>query len=116
MSASAVRAEAAPLAVRPRPVRRARAQRRVAGGVVWIVVVAALLAGIVALNVAVLGLNVEVERLDAQAEKLEAENAALASEISRAGAAGRIEAAATAKLGLVPPVERTYVRLDRKRG
>src|SRR5205085_10512058 len=44
---------------RPRPAAR----RRVTGGVVWIVFVAVLLTGIVALNVAVLRLNVQLDRL-----------------------------------------------------
>jgi hypothetical protein len=80
--------------------------------VAWILLVGALLAGIVALNVAVLGLNMEVERLDGQRDNLRAENAVVVSELSSAAAAGRIEALATRRLGLVPPVETTYVRLE----
>ena len=38
----------------------------VAGGVVWIAVVAMLLAGVVALNVAVLRLNVELNKVNAE--------------------------------------------------
>lgn len=116
-AAPRARARPAQAAPRPRPrpepqSRRRAARPRVAGGVLWIVVVAALLAGIVALNVAVLRLNMEVERLDAQKEKLVAENAALASEHSSLAAAGRIEAVAREKLGLVPPVQTTYVDLE----
>jgi cell division protein FtsL len=85
-------------------------------GVLWILVVAALLAGIVALNVAVLGLNMEVERLDVEKEKLKAENAVLSSELSSAAAAGRIEVLATRRLGLVDPIETTYVQLAAKSG
>jgi cell division protein FtsL len=83
----------------------------VTGGVVWILLVAVLLAGIVALNVAVLGLNMEVDRLDGERERLRAEHAVLASELSSAAAAGRIEAYATRRLGLVDPVQTTYIRL-----
>jgi cell division protein FtsL len=76
-----------------------------------IVVVATLLAGIVALNVAVLRLNVQSERLDAEQEKLAAQHDLLVSQLSRAAAAGRIEAIAVGRLGLERPVETTYVRL-----
>jgi cell division protein FtsL len=82
---------------------------------VWILVVAALLAGIVALNVALLRLNVESERLDAEQERLAAQHDLLISELSRAAAAGRVETVAVGKLGLERPVETTYVRLGRHR-
>jgi hypothetical protein len=78
-----------------------------------ILVVAALLAGIVALNVAVLRLNVQSEELDAEQEKLAAQRDLLAAELSRAASAGRIEAIAVARLGFERPVETTYVRLGR---
>jgi cell division protein FtsL len=73
----------------------------VAGGVVWIVCVAALLAGVVALNVAVLRLNMGVDKYDRQKAQLRFDNQALASELSSAAAAARIEARARAA-GLVP--------------
>ena len=79
------------------------------------VAVDALLHGLVALNVAVLQLNIEAERLDAKREKLATENEVLASELSSVAAAWRIEALATRKLGLVPPVETTYLRLESRR-
>jgi cell division protein FtsL len=78
-----------------------------------IIVVAALLAGIVALNVAVLRLNVQSEELDAQREKLAAQHDVLVAELSRAASAGRIEAIAVGRLGFERPVETTYVRLGR---
>jgi cell division protein FtsL len=97
------------------PRSRIRPRRRstplVAGGVAWIVLVAALLAGIVALNVAALRLNLEAQRLEDRKQELRAQNAAVASELSSLATAGRIEAAATEKLGLVAPVETTYVRV-----
>ena len=47
----------------PRPAPRAvKRQRRVAGGVAWIGVVAVLLAGVVAMNVAVLRLNMKLDQ------------------------------------------------------
>jgi cell division protein FtsB len=85
----------------------------VAGSVVWIAVVATLLAGIVALNVAVLRLNVQVEELDRTRQELIARRAQLASELSQAAAAGRIEALGRTRLGLVEPTDTTYLRLRR---
>ena len=49
-----------------------------AGGVVWIAIVAVLLAGVVALNVAVLRLNVQLDKLDSQRAQQRAEKQALA--------------------------------------
>lgn len=100
------RPQAAP---RPRP----RTRPRVAGSVLWIAVVAGLLAGIVALNVAVLRLNVEVEELDRKRQAVVARKAELASDLSSAAAAGRVEGLAQSRLGLVAPEETTYVRIPR---
>ena len=100
---------------RPRTAPRARARPLVAGGVLWIVVVAALLAGIVALNVAVLRLSVQVEQLDGQRDKLASKRNALQTEVSTAAAGGRIETAAVERLGLVAPESTTYLELKRPR-
>jgi cell division protein FtsL len=100
---------------RPRTAPRARARPLVAGGVLWIVVVAALLAGIVALNVAVLRLNVQVEQLDGQRDQLASKRNALQTEVSTAAAGGRIETAAVERLGLVAPESTTYLELKRPR-
>jgi cell division protein FtsL len=91
------------------------ARPRVAGGVLWIGLVAVLLAGIVALNVAALRLNVEAEQLDARADELAATRDALATELSSAASAGRIEALAVRRLRLERPAETTYIRLGRPR-
>ena len=64
-----------------------------ASGVLVIVVVAALLAGVVALNVAVLRLNLRLDDLGQKRAKLRAENAALASQLASSAAAGRIQQA-----------------------
>jgi cell division protein FtsL len=87
----------------------------VAGGVVWIVVTAVLLAGVVALNVAVLRLNVKLDKLSAERTKLRAEKQALASQLSLAAASSRIQLLAR-RQGLVPadPTQTTYVRLGRR--
>jgi hypothetical protein len=98
-------------ATRPPSVPRTAARPRVAGGVVWIVAVAALLAGIVALNVAVLRLNVQVEQLDRQRDPLAAKRDALQTDLSTAAAGGRIEKAAVGRLSLVAPVSTRYLEL-----
>lgn len=85
-----------------RPVRSRRrvSQRRVRGHIVWMILFALLLSGVVAVNVAVLRAHVAVSQLDEQRAKLQARNEALASELSAASSAPRIEAAAR-RLGLV---------------
>ena len=95
---------------RPRPVVR---QRRVAGGIVWIVLLGVLLAGVVAMNVAVLRLNMGLDRLGRERAGLIAANDALAAQLSSAAAAPKIQALARVKLGYVPApsTETTYVEL-----
>ena len=85
-----------------RPVRSRRrvSQRRLRGHIVWMILFALLLSGVVAVNVAVLRAHVAVSQLDEQRAKLQARNQALASELSAASSAPRIEAAAR-RLGLV---------------
>jgi cell division protein FtsL len=81
--------------------------------VVWIAVVAMLLAGVVALNVAVLRLNVELNKVNAERTRLKADKQAIASQLSLAGATTRIQTLAS-RDGLVPadPTQTTYVRLS----
>ena len=83
---------------KPRAVRR---QRRVTGGVLWIAVVAALLAGVVATNVAVLRLNMKLDRLARERADLRAQNAELSSQLSSAASAPRIQRLAAKQLGWV---------------
>lgn len=94
--------------------RGARDRRRpFAGGVAWIVVVGALLAGVVAVNVAVLRLNVELDRLGRERAELKADVASGRAQLSTASANSRIEGEAAARLGLMPadPSLTTYVRI-----
>jgi hypothetical protein len=79
-------------------------------GVLWIAVVGALLAGIVALNVAVLRLTMEGDRLDGRIHELETRNSQLVADLSTAAAAARIQAGAS-MLGLVQPTDTEYVRV-----
>ena len=80
--------------------RRKPTQRRVRGHIVWMILFALLLFGVVAVNVAVLRAHVAVSQLDQKRARLEARNQALASELSAVNSAPRIEAAAR-RLGLV---------------
>jgi cell division protein FtsL len=99
---------------KPRPAPRAvKRQRRVAGGVVWIGVVAVLLAGVVALNVAVLRLNMQLDRLARERADLRAQNAALSVQLSSQASAPRIQSLAAKRLGYVQatPDQTSYVTL-----
>jgi|ERR671922_1770247 cell division protein FtsL len=89
MATWAAHAEQPPAArVAPRVVRR---QRRVTGGVLWIAFVAALLAGVVAMNVAVLRLNMTLDHLGRERADLRAQNADLSSQLSSAASTPRIQ-------------------------
>ncbi len=113
MATWAARAEEGPT---PRPAPRAvRRERRVTGGVLWIGVIAALLAGVVATNVAVLRLNMKLDRLGRERAELRAQTAALTSQLSSAAAAPRIQRLAAKQLGLVrvTPEQTTYFTLPR---
>jgi cell division protein FtsB len=95
--------------VAPR-VRRRAVERR---GVIWIGVIAALLAGVVALNVAVLRLNLQLDGLDQDRARLRAEKAELVSRLAGELASTRVEERARYELGLVEvdPMETRYVEL-----
>jgi cell division protein FtsL len=103
---------AAPAPARRRPARPRPATRPLAGGVVWIVLLGVLLAGVVAVNVAVLQLNVKLDELGRERVSLRADVARLRAELSSAGANARIESRARA-LGLEPADGETtaYVEL-----
>jgi cell division protein FtsL len=106
--AATARALPAPTRPRARPKPKPRTKpkveprRRVAGGVVWIGLVAALLAGVVALNVAVLRLNIRLDQTQSERNQLRADNAQLNTEIAAKAASGRILGLASGRLGLRP--------------
>lgn len=85
------------------------------GGVVWIVALAVLLAGVVAVNVAVLRLNLQLDEAGRERTELRTEIQRLRSEISTAAATTRVERLAEGELGLVEvdPEDTTYVQLGR---
>jgi cell division protein FtsL len=94
---------------------RARARPRLlGGGVLWIVLFAVLLAGVVAVNVTVLRLNLELDRADRERAELKADVARLRSELSSASASARIERLARKELGLAPadPERTVYVPVE----
>ena len=82
----------------------------------WIVLFALLLAGVVAVNVAVLRLNLQLDGQSRERRELEADVSRLRSELSTASATARIERLATTELGLVQadPEETVYVRIPKK--
>ena len=83
-----------------RPIARAAPKPRPFGGVVWIVLLAVLLAGVVAVNVAVLQLNVRLDELGRERIQLRAETNRLSSQLSSASANAWIESQARSRLGL----------------
>jgi hypothetical protein len=92
--------EAARGSTRVRHVRKRKAGRRfLAGGVVWIVTIAVLLAGVVALNVAVLRLNLGLDGANRQRNQLRADIAADQAKLASAKRTGNIVQGAT---GFVP--------------
>ncbi len=84
------------------------------GGILWIVLVAVLLAGVVAVNVLVLRLNVQLDDLRHDRAELKAEIASTRAQLSSASANARIETEAATKLGLgeADPNATTYLRLE----
>jgi cell division protein FtsL len=102
------------------PTRSRRAHSRprggtwaLGGGVFWIVVLAVLLAGVVAVNVAVLRLNLQLDETGRERTELKTDISRLRSEISSAAATTRIERLARGELGLIEiePEDTTYIQL-----
>jgi len=116
-SAAAVAYTEAPPVERRRPTRPTASRRPdpLRSGVLWIIVVGTLLAGLVALNVAVLQLNVRLDRLSRERAMLREQNAALQSQFSTANVTPFIAARAKTRFGLVPAKDTTYVELSTQR-
>ena len=87
---------------------------RLTGGVIWIALLAVLLAGVVALNVAVLRLNMRYDKLGRTKVELAAQNAELQSQLSSAAATEKIQEQARTQLGLVAanPDTTKYIQLN----
>jgi cell division protein FtsL len=86
----------------------------VRGGIVWIVALATLLTGVVAVNVAVLRQNMELESYGSERAQLIDQNHELRSKLSQASSPSYIERLASKKLGLVQvgSDQTTYIKLD----
>ena len=91
-----------------------RKRSRLTGGVIWIGVLAVLLAGVVALNVAVLRLNMRYDKLGRTKVDLTAQNADLESRLSSGAAMQKIQQQARSELGLVAanPDTTKYIQLS----
>jgi cell division protein FtsB len=91
-----------------------RKRSRLTGGVIWIGVLAILLAGVVALNVAVLRLNMRYDKLGRTKVDLTAQNADLQSRLSSGAAMQKIQQQARSQLGLVAanPDSTKYIQLS----
>ena len=108
-------------ATAPRPGPGTRARRRtsgrrgILGSVLWIVGLAAVLAGVVALNVTVLQLNLKLDSLARERADLKATNAGLSGQLAGAGSPFEIERLAQRRLRLrqATPEQTTYVQLAR---
>lgn len=92
---------------------RAAERRPLAGGVAWIVLLATLLAGVVAVNVAVLQLTMRLDKTSRQRIDLQADVARLQGELSSAASSYRLQQEAHGSLGLVQadPFTTRYVEL-----
>ena len=91
---------------------QAHGQRRLSFGVLCIGVTGFLLAGVVAVNVLVLRQNVQLDGSTRERTRLRAENANLASQVSAAVSASRIEGLAERALGLQPAAPEATTYLD----
>jgi preprotein translocase subunit SecF len=93
--------------------RRPGGRRLLAGGVLWIVTVAVLLAGIVAINVAVLRLNLSVDAVNRQRAQLKADISTAASRLASTKATALVVQDAQQQEGLVPadPATTSYLTL-----
>jgi cell division protein FtsL len=108
-------------AAAPKPARRARSQTLarprsgrspVGAGVLWVLLIAALLGGVVAINVGALRNSIEASRVSGQVAELRAQNQALESNIAEDSGIGRISAQAK-RLGMVlaQPQKSDFIKL-----
>jgi cell division protein FtsB len=88
----------------------------VRGGIVWIVALAMLLTGVVAVNVAVLQQNMQLESYSTERAQLRDQNLELSSRLSQVTSSPYIERRAQKKLGLVQvpagSAQTTYIQLS----
>lgn len=101
---------------RTRRTAKAADRRPLAGGVAWIVLLAVLLAGVVAVNVAVLQLTMSLSKTSRHRVELQGDIARLQGELSSAASTYRLQQEAHGSLGLVQADSSTtrYVELAPK--
>jgi hypothetical protein len=104
-------------AARPALARPRAGRSPVGAGVVWVLLLATLFGGIVALNVGALRNSIAASSIDGQAAALRSQNADLASRIVADSGYGRISQLAR-NLGMVQaqPNRRDYMRLHPRSG
>jgi len=85
----------------------------VRGGIIWIVALATLLTGVVAVNVAVLRQNMQLESYATESTQLRDTNLDLRSRLSRVSSPSYVERLAQKRLGLViaGTDQTTFIRL-----
>lgn len=100
---------------RPSVRASARGKDRLSFGVLCICIAGVLLTGVVGVNVLVLRQHVQLNKANAERTRLRADNAVLASQVSAAVSASRIEGLAERSLGLVAAEQEqtAYVDLGR---
>lgn len=83
------------------------------GGIIWIVALATLLTGVVAVNVAVLRQNMQLESYATESTQLRDTNLDLRSRLSRVSSPSYVERLAQKRLGLViaGTDQTTFIRL-----
>jgi cell division protein FtsL len=101
-----------------KPGARGNARRRPArarGPILWIVVSAVVLVGVVFVNLAVLRLNLRIDGASQERSRLRSENAELQSQLSSSLASQRIQSLARRQYGLVQadPAAIAYIDLRR---
>ncbi len=84
------------------------------GGIVWIVALATLLTGVVAVNVAVLRQNMQLESYATEQTQLRDQNFKLRSKLSQATSSPHVERLAQKRFDLVPAAsdQTTYIQLS----
>ncbi len=104
-------------AARPALARPRAGRSPVSAGVIWVLLLATLFGGIVALNVGALRNSIAASRIDGEAAALRSQNADLASQIAADSGYLRISQQAR-NLGMVPAQlsRRDYMRLHPRRG
>ena len=109
----AVRPAPSPRSARAAPRRKQKAQRGVRGGIVWIVFLATLLTGVVAINVAVLRQSMQLESYTNERGQLRDQTLELRSRLSQVSSPIYVKRVAQRKLGLVQagPEQTTYIQL-----